>query len=153
VFHYSARVEKGDRFEVCVATNEMKEASWKYGYRSQIILDGTFQVGVCDKRLLLFIVMGVDENKRGVPLAFLFFSAPSGNQQSSAGYDTDIIEKLLRVVEEVIGGFSWRKTFLRPRCNHGHRPKGTQSPDTRLPWDCPIDLQVPSSAVLEKPSE
>jgi hypothetical protein len=109
VFHYSARVEKGDRFEVCVATNEMKEASWKYGYCSQIILDGTF--GVCDKRLLLFIVMGVDENKRGVPLAFLFFSAPSGNQQSSAGYDTDIIEKLLRVWKKSLEDFRGGKPF------------------------------------------
>ncbi|KAF8206764.1 hypothetical protein K438DRAFT_1480796, partial [Mycena galopus ATCC 62051] len=38
VFHYSARVKKEDRLEVCVATDEMKEASWKYGHRSQIIV-------------------------------------------------------------------------------------------------------------------
>ncbi|KIJ32259.1 hypothetical protein M422DRAFT_265913 [Sphaerobolus stellatus SS14] len=40
--------------------------------------------------------MGVDEKKRGVPVAFLMFSAPSGNKQTSSGYDTEILTKLLR---------------------------------------------------------
>jgi hypothetical protein len=93
IFHYSGRAEKGDRFEACIATDEMNEAAWKYGHESQIILDGTF--GVCDSRVLLFIVMAVDENRKGVPIAFLLFSAPTGNQQSSAGYNTDIIAKLV----------------------------------------------------------
>ncbi|TFK78558.1 hypothetical protein K466DRAFT_507116 [Polyporus arcularius HHB13444] len=94
VFHYSARADKGDRFEVCLATPEMRESAWKYGHGSQIILDGTF--GVCDRKVLLFIAMGVDEAGSGVPLAFFLFSAPSGNNNTSAGYNTDILEKLLR---------------------------------------------------------
>lgn len=79
----------------------MREASWKYGHNSQIILDGTF--GLCDKRLLLFIVMGLDEERRGVPLVFLMFSAPSGNRQTSAGYNTEIIAKLLKKWQESLG--------------------------------------------------
>ncbi|KAJ7218162.1 hypothetical protein C8J57DRAFT_1537513 [Mycena rebaudengoi] len=71
----------------------MNSASWKYAHDSQIILDGTF--GVCDSRVLLFIVMAVDENRKGVPIAFLLFSAPTGNKQSSSGYNTSIIAKLL----------------------------------------------------------
>jgi hypothetical protein len=59
----------------------------------QIILDGTF--GVCDKKVLLFIAMAMDETGRGIPLAFLFFSAPSRNQQMAPGYNTDILKKLL----------------------------------------------------------
>ncbi|CAK5279235.1 unnamed protein product [Mycena citricolor] len=93
IFHYSARAEKQDRFEACVATNEMKDAAWKHGHRDQIILDGTF--GVSDRRLLLFIIMVVDDERKGIPVAFLFFSAPTGNKQSSAGYNTDILTKLL----------------------------------------------------------
>ncbi|KAJ6478228.1 hypothetical protein C8R45DRAFT_1063287 [Mycena sanguinolenta] len=88
IFHYSPRTTKEERLE-------MKEAAWKYGYQSQIVVDGTF--GVCDSRLLLFIVMGIDEDKKGVPLAFLLFSAPTGNQLSSSGYDTDILAKLLKL--------------------------------------------------------
>ncbi|KAJ7799042.1 hypothetical protein B0H13DRAFT_2391323 [Mycena leptocephala] len=80
IFHYSPRATKEECLEVFISTDEMKEAAWKHGYRSQIVVDGTF--GVCDSRLLLFIVMGINEDKKGVPLAFLLFSAPAGNQVS-----------------------------------------------------------------------
>ncbi|KAF7797218.1 hypothetical protein EIP86_008410 [Pleurotus ostreatoroseus] len=93
VFHYAARAQRGDRFEVCVATAEMKEAAWRYAHRSQIILDGTF--GICQKKLLLFIVMGLDRKRRGVPIAFLLFTPPAGNRFTAGGYNTDILEKLL----------------------------------------------------------
>lgn len=109
VLHYSARVTKGERLEVCIATEEMKEAAWKYGHQSQIILDGTF--GICDKRLLLFIIMGIDERGQGIPLAFLIFSAPSGNQQSSAGYDTEILVKLLNEWRKSLGKNTSGKVF------------------------------------------
>ncbi|CDO76392.1 hypothetical protein BN946_scf184937.g6 [Trametes cinnabarina] len=111
VFHYSARAAKDDRFEVCIATPEMKEASWKYAHGSQIILDGTF--GLCDKKLLLFIVMGIDEKKRGVPLAFLLFSAPSGNQNTSSGYNTEILTRLLSRWQAALG--SRHGTSFAPR--------------------------------------
>ncbi len=57
------------------------------------ILDGTFRV--CNSKVLLFIVMGLDEKKCGVPLAFLLFSALSGNKHTAAGYNTEIIARLL----------------------------------------------------------
>jgi hypothetical protein len=75
VFHYSARASKEGRIEVCIATKDMREAAWKYGHHSQILMDGTF--GICDAKILLFIVMGVDDKNHGIPLAFLLFSAPS----------------------------------------------------------------------------
>lgn len=93
VFEYSPRTVTGDRFEISIATPEMKEAAWKYGHASQILLDGTF--GVCNQKLLLFIVMALDEERRGVPLAFLMFSAPSGNQFTAGGYNKEIIARLL----------------------------------------------------------
>jgi hypothetical protein len=109
VFHYQARAEKGERLEVCVAIDEMKEAAWKYAHLSQVILDGTF--GVCDRRLLLFIVMAIDEDRRGIPLAFLFFSAPSGNKQTAAGYDTRIITKLIHRWKDALEQFQTGKPF------------------------------------------
>ncbi|KAJ7237959.1 hypothetical protein C8J57DRAFT_1246702 [Mycena rebaudengoi] len=108
VFHYSARAEKGNRFEACIATEDMKAAAWKYGHNKQIILDGTS--GVCDSRLLVFIVMVVDENKKGIPVAFLLFSAPTGNKQSSAGYNTTIIAKLLA---------AWRDSLTKCGSRYG----------------------------------
>ncbi|KAJ6623738.1 hypothetical protein B0H10DRAFT_2213411 [Mycena sp. CBHHK59/15] len=100
VFHYSARANKGEHFEACVATEEMNAAAWKYGHENQIILDGTF--GICDSRLLLFIVMVIDENRKGVPVAFLMFSAPTGNKQSSSGYNTDILTKVIQAWKEIV---------------------------------------------------
>ncbi|KAF8583484.1 hypothetical protein K439DRAFT_1647218 [Ramaria rubella] len=83
VFYYKARIELNDRLCVCIHTPEMQEVAWKYAHQKQIILDGTF--GVCDRRVLLFILLSVDEAGRGVPLAFLLFSAPSGNNATQAG--------------------------------------------------------------------
>ena len=93
VFYYQARAEKEDRFRVCIQTPEMKAAAWKYVHHSQLILDGTF--GVCSSRILLFIALGVDEARKGVPIAFFLFSAPTGSRATHAGYDTSIISELL----------------------------------------------------------
>ena len=101
VFHYSAQKMKDNQFEICIAMKDMQDAAWKYAHRSQIILNKTF--GLCDKQILLFIVMGVDDERKGIPLVFLLFSAPSGNKQSSSGYNTDIIAKLLEKWWQMLG--------------------------------------------------
>ncbi|KAK0430582.1 hypothetical protein EV421DRAFT_1933778 [Armillaria borealis] len=103
VFHYLPRASKGERLEVCIATADMKAAAWRYGHKSQILMDGTF--GLCDRKLLLFILMGIDEDHHGVPLAFLFFSAPSGNKHTAAGYDTSILIRLIRKWKESLESF------------------------------------------------
>ncbi|KAJ3759312.1 hypothetical protein EV360DRAFT_69588, partial [Lentinula raphanica] len=38
VFHYSARAEVDDRFEICISTPEMDQAARKYAHHSQFIL-------------------------------------------------------------------------------------------------------------------
>ncbi|KZV80609.1 hypothetical protein EXIGLDRAFT_780756 [Exidia glandulosa HHB12029] len=101
VFYYRARAAEDERFKVCISTKEMKEAAWKYSHGQQMILDGTF--GVCDSKMLLFIVMGLDENRHGVPLAFLLFSAPTQNKKTSAGYDTAILTELLGAWRDSLG--------------------------------------------------
>lgn len=93
VFHYCPRSDDNDRFEIGIATLEMDEAAWKYGHTSQVILDGTF--GVCSERLLLFIVMVVDESWKGVPVSFLLFSAATGAKATHASYSRAILQKLL----------------------------------------------------------
>ncbi|KAF8574311.1 hypothetical protein K439DRAFT_1649810 [Ramaria rubella] len=101
VFYYKARIKLNDRLCVCIHTPEMQEVAWKYAHQKQIILDGTF--GVCDRRVLLFILLSVDEAGRGVPLAFFLFSAPSRNNAMQAGYDTSILYELLKAWEDSLG--------------------------------------------------
>jgi hypothetical protein len=91
IFYYEACSEKEGHLKVCISTPEMDAAAWKYAHGSQIILDGTF--GVCSSRLLLFIA--IDEEGKGVPLAFFLFSAPSGNRATHAGYNWEILRELL----------------------------------------------------------
>ena len=94
IFYYRARSTASERFRVCIQTEEMKAAAWKYTHGGQLILDGTF--GLCDRRLLLFIGLGIDDSRKGVPIVFFLFSAPTGSQATHAGYDTDILTELLR---------------------------------------------------------
>ncbi|KAL0568041.1 hypothetical protein V5O48_013952 [Marasmius crinis-equi] len=94
IFHYNERAEAGDRFEVCISTPEMDQAAWKYAHQAQLVLDGTF--GVCTVRLLLFIALAIDSEGKGLPIALFLFSAPTGNRATHAGYNTAILEKVLR---------------------------------------------------------
>ncbi|KAK1234712.1 hypothetical protein PQX77_002079, partial [Marasmius sp. AFHP31] len=104
VFHYSARASADERFEVCISTKDMDEQAWKYVHHNQLVLDGTF--GICTSRLLLFIALGVDDQKKGLPVALFLFSAPTGNKASHAGYNTEILRKLL---------LNWRLHLERSR--------------------------------------
>ncbi len=101
VFYYTPHIDKTDCFIVCIATPEMKAAAWRYCHHQQVILDGTFRV--CTSRLLLWIAMGVDESRSGVPVALFLFSAPTGNRATHAGYNTDIITELLSAWREWMG--------------------------------------------------
>ena len=75
IFHYAPRAEAGERFELCIATPEMRSATIQFVHRKQLILDGTF--GLSASRLLVWIVMGVNEGNHGVPVALFLFSALS----------------------------------------------------------------------------
>lgn len=101
VFHYQAHATKDEHFNICISMEEMKETFWQYNHKSQVILDGTF--GICNKKILLFILMGVDEKKKGVPLSFLLFSAPSSNWKICMGYNIEIIMKLFGKWKKSLG--------------------------------------------------
>lgn len=57
------------------------------------MLDGTFSIR--DKKMLLFIVMVVDEANCGVPLTFFLCIAQSENKHAADRYATDILEHML----------------------------------------------------------
>jgi len=101
VFYYHARVERDERLRVCIQTEAMKKAAWEYAHGNQLILDGTF--GVCDSRVLLFIALGTDKDRKGVPLAFFLFSAPTGSRATHAGYDTTVLHELLNAWRVSLG--------------------------------------------------
>ncbi|KIJ30849.1 hypothetical protein M422DRAFT_267561 [Sphaerobolus stellatus SS14] len=114
IFHYKARHQPSDQFKICIHTEEMKAAAWKYAHGGQLILDGTF--GICDSQLLLFIGMAINEKQHGVPIVFFLFSALTGSQVTHAVYDTDILTELLRSwVLELGKGHNPEKTGFCPK--------------------------------------
>ncbi|KAJ3832225.1 hypothetical protein F5878DRAFT_654682 [Lentinula raphanica] len=85
IFYYQARVEKNECLKVCITTNDMDQAAFKYIHHSQLIVDGTFGH---------LFAMGVDEENKGIPIALFLFSAPTGNHATHAGYNTEILAEL-----------------------------------------------------------
>ncbi|KAF7293435.1 SWIM-type domain-containing protein [Mycena indigotica] len=136
IFHYSARKAKDERLEVCISTPEMEEAAWRYGHEGQLLLDGTF--GVTNSPLLPFIVMVVDEANKGIPVAFLLFSAPTGNQQSSAGSLTP------RLAVPVLP----RHIVYSANGNHRYRHEGTRGPAGCFCGHLALDLSLPPQALV-----
>ncbi|KAI0040770.1 hypothetical protein FA95DRAFT_1472805, partial [Auriscalpium vulgare] len=93
IFLYEPRTAQNDRFMLGICTPEMEEAAWEYVHESQLLIDGTF--GLSTSRLLVWIAMGVNAERKGVPAAMMLFSAPTGAKATHAGYDTAVITHLL----------------------------------------------------------
>ena len=62
VFHYKPDASRCT-WELGLSTAAQRAAAYKYGHKGLILLDGTFNVS--DKRLLLFILMVIDESWKG----------------------------------------------------------------------------------------
>ncbi|THU96489.1 hypothetical protein K435DRAFT_664429, partial [Dendrothele bispora CBS 962.96] len=102
IFHYEPIAKRGDILKVYISTPEMDEAAHKYVHNGQLLLDGTF--GVASSQILLFIAMGIDEQRKGVPVALFLFSAPPDAKATHANYDTSILTEML---------FSWLRHMIR----------------------------------------
>jgi hypothetical protein len=86
--------------EIIICSQDQQEYAWKYGHQSLILLDGTF--GISKHKLLLFIMMVIDDNNKGIPITFILFTPPSHNRMTSAGYDGKILERLLTIFRDNI---------------------------------------------------
>lgn len=91
---FQSLTDQTSRFEAVILTPHMRQAAWQHGQRSQMILDGTF--GVCTSKLLCFILMVLNENRHGLPVGFLLFSAHEGSNGTAGSYDTRILTKSIR---------------------------------------------------------
>jgi len=81
--HYQAHTKDTDRLEIIICTPEQQQYAWKYGHQNLILLDGTF--GISKHKLLLFIMMVIDDNNKGIPITFILFTPPPYNRLTAAG--------------------------------------------------------------------
>ncbi|CAG8732973.1 13971_t:CDS:2, partial [Cetraspora pellucida] len=98
--HYQPHTKDNDRLEIIICTREQQDYVWKYGHQNLILIDGTF--GISKHKLLLFIIMIIDDNNKGVPVSFILFTPPRSNRLTSSGYDSKILERLFTIFHDKI---------------------------------------------------
>jgi hypothetical protein len=90
---YKPCLEQNDRIKLVLATTEQRKSAWRYGHKKMIHLDGTF--GISNKKILLFVLLVVNDDNKGIPVGYLLFSAANGAQRSSSSYNHLILKELL----------------------------------------------------------
>jgi len=91
---YKPKQSNQDRLMLVLATPEQREIAWKYGHNGIIHFDGTF--GFSNKKVLLFVLLVINEDNKGIPIGYLLFSAASGAQRASSSYNHSILKELLK---------------------------------------------------------
>ncbi len=81
------------RFELIIATPQMREAAWRHGHGQLLHMDLTF--GVCTAQTLLLILLVADKHGKGIPLAYIIFTAQNKTKAVHANYNTALLTHLL----------------------------------------------------------
>ncbi|KAJ7883316.1 hypothetical protein B0H13DRAFT_1512601, partial [Mycena leptocephala] len=90
-----------ERFSIILMTPEQKLLAWKFGHRWQMLMDLTF--GVCNGRALLAILMVLDDENKGLPVALLMFTAKMQTKAVHADYDKSLLEEQLGLWKQGMG--------------------------------------------------
>jgi hypothetical protein len=67
--------------------------AWEHGHHQQMLMDSTF--GVCSARILLFILMVINKQNKGIPVATIMFMARKEAQATHTDYNTELLKDLL----------------------------------------------------------
>ncbi|RGB25355.1 hypothetical protein C1646_771868 [Rhizophagus diaphanus] len=71
-------------------TKNQRKLAWSFGHEDILLLDGTFDI--CNCKILLFILMILNQQRQGIPIAYFIFSPSFQNKCTSSGYDHKILE-------------------------------------------------------------
>ncbi|TRM61181.1 hypothetical protein BD626DRAFT_406215 [Schizophyllum amplum] len=116
-----------DRFELIISTPAQQEAAWRFGHKNLVLTDLTF--GFCSARALLAILMVIDKEGRGIPIAFIMFTARKYVKAVHADYDTEVLSRLYGLFKSKLGKnsagdeieFTAAITDMDPRERHALR--------------------------------
>ncbi|KAJ7458973.1 hypothetical protein FB451DRAFT_1046462, partial [Mycena latifolia] len=90
-----------ERFSIILMTPEQKLLAWKFGHRKQLLMDLTF--GVCNGRALLGILMALDDEMKGLPVAFFLFTAKQDTKAVHADYNKALLEEQIQLWKSGMG--------------------------------------------------
>ena len=83
----------GDQFCLILSTPQQQATAWEHGHRQQMLMDDTF--GVCSARILLFILMVINKQNKGIPVAAIMFTARKEAKATHTNYNTELLKDLL----------------------------------------------------------
>ncbi|KAJ7165212.1 hypothetical protein C8R46DRAFT_901169 [Mycena filopes] len=81
------------RFSIILCSPEQRLAAWRYGHKKQVLMDLTFSV--CSGRVLLAILMAINENNHGVPIGQIIFTARKSAKAVHADYNGQLLKDVL----------------------------------------------------------
>lgn len=93
--YYQAEDADADKRFVCIiSTPQQQEAAWRFGHKRQVLMDLTF--GFSSARVLLAILMVIDDQSKGIPISMIMFSAKKEAKAVHADYNQDLLDNVLR---------------------------------------------------------
>ncbi|KAI0747612.1 hypothetical protein C8Q80DRAFT_1104039, partial [Daedaleopsis nitida] len=95
LFYQPYILDETDRFILILSTSEQRTAAWNHGHHRTILADLTF--GFCSARTNLWILMVVDDQFRGIPVAYVIFSAKANTSERGVhgDYNKALVELIL----------------------------------------------------------
>ncbi|KAJ7938246.1 hypothetical protein B0H13DRAFT_1550355, partial [Mycena leptocephala] len=84
---------ESERFSLIISTPEQQLLAWKFGHKRLMLMDLTF--GFCNGRALLALLMVIDDQGKGLPVAEILFAAKKQAKAVHTDYDKVILDKLL----------------------------------------------------------
>ncbi|CAG8640701.1 14942_t:CDS:2, partial [Acaulospora morrowiae] len=94
VLYFKPREHRYNHTCLVLATKEQRSLAKQYGHQKYIILNGTFPTE--NKKIQLYIIMVVDEFKKGIPVGYLLFSRPGDPEIiGTSNHEYSILKKLL----------------------------------------------------------
>ncbi|CAI2166317.1 5539_t:CDS:2 [Funneliformis geosporum] len=99
--YYKPRDNRYDYTLLILATEEQRLQAWKYGHQKYIVLDGSFQTG--SRKLQMYVIMIIDEYKRGIPVGYLLFSRPCHTDlMVASNHEYGILRHLLETYKNLL---------------------------------------------------
>ncbi|KAG0692955.1 hypothetical protein DFH29DRAFT_985619 [Suillus ampliporus] len=93
VFYQPHITNVTDRFALILMSAKQQEMAWSFGHQKQMLMDGTFNI--CSSRVLLFILMVIDNENRGIPVCQIIFSARQEAKATHADYNGQLLKHYL----------------------------------------------------------
>ncbi|CAG8533602.1 33584_t:CDS:2, partial [Racocetra persica] len=112
--YFEKRKHRHDHVCLVLATEEQLSLAWQYGHEKCIILDDSFETG--NKKLLLYVIMVIDEQNKGIPVGYLLFSKSNSPHAMEENNNEDIIlQKLLIEYKKRLNNSNGNSQEFTPR--------------------------------------